>query len=304
MPTDVFTHDRDGNLVKINGKRGANTAADAVARRTGMDAFEPTLGVSDEGRIYFQAAKGVDALGGTFRFEPHVLGSDDRGRTWKDISPMIGDENVHAYTGDPYLHLDPDTQRVFTVDWVLASYCSQLSFSDDGGETWSSTILDCGGFDHQNVFTGPPSITTPVTYPNLVYYCGQAIPSAVCSKSVDGGRSFVPTGAAAFAEISDVLDCGRSTGHGTVGPKGIVYLPTACDKPYLAVSKDEGASWKVVAVSDKGTNGDHETAVGADDEGNVYYAWIGDDRLPYVSVSEDGGDSWGEAIRAGPGQLR
>nr|MDQ3957763.1 glycoside hydrolase [Actinomycetota bacterium] len=138
----------------------------------------------------------------------------------------------------------------------------------------------------------------------LVYYCGQAIPSAICSKSLDGGRSFVSTGAAPFAEISDVLDCGRLTGHGTVGPEGNVYLPTACDKPYLGVSTDEGATWSVVTVSEGGTNGDHEAAVGTDADGTVYYAWIGDDRLPYVSVSEDGGTSWSKPLAVAPRGVR
>ena len=206
---------------------------------------------------------------------------------------------MHPFTADPYLHVDSDTDRVFTVDWVTG-YCSHLSYSDDLGESWSSTPLACGGSDHQHVFSGPPKLSVTTGYPNVVYHCAQSIPSAICSKSVDGGRSFVHTGALPFVTVSDVLDCGRLTGHGVVGPDGTVYLPTACDKPYMGVSRDEGATWEVVTVADAPSNGNHETAVGTDGRGNVYYFWMGDDRMPYLSVSTDAGRSFRPRVAIGP----
>jgi hypothetical protein len=36
--------------------------------------------------------------------------------------------------------------------------------------------------------------------------------------------------------------------------------------------------------------------VAIDAEGNVYYAWIAADRLPYLSISRNGGDDWSRPI--------
>jgi hypothetical protein len=83
-----------------------------------------------------------------------------------------------------------------------------------------------------------------------------------------------------------------------------VYLPRGyCDQPFLAVSHDEGFSWTRVQVSNLGMGRsqsaiwDHEAAVTADAAGNVYYTWVAHDRIPYLAVSRDRGQTWGQPIR-------
>jgi hypothetical protein len=42
----------------------------------------------------------------------------------------------------------------------------------------------------------------------------------------------------------------------------------------------------------------------ADSEGNVYFSWVAADRLPYLSISRDRGETWGEPMMIGPPGLR
>lgn len=291
IPTEVIVHG-------AGARKPTSALPRATASRVGATAFEPTLGITSDGTILFQGAHypTTDPLGPFGSIIPDVFRSKNRGATWNYASPTFGDQSTHRATADPYIHVDDDTDRVFTVDWVRGAYCSQLSHSDNGGETWTVTRLGCGGADHQHVVTGPPAVSPTIGYPNIVYLCAQSIPSAICSKSLDGGITFEHTGNPPFLEISDILDCGRLTGHSAVGPDGTLYVPTACEKPYLAVSHDEGATWKIVVVSDASTNGNHETAVGVDRKGRVHYFWMQDDRLPYLAISLDGGMTFPRVI--------
>lgn len=87
-----------------------------------------------------------------------------------------------------------------------------------------------------------------------------------------------------------------------MGPDGSVYVPKGtCDEAMLFISRDEGTSWTGVQVSSIDmAAGEHDAGVGVDDAGNVYYFWIGVDRLPYLAVSRDGGLTWGEPFMVGP----
>ena len=278
--------------------------------RTGFQAGEPSLGVDSKGRLFFQT------------LAPEVIRSVDGGRKWVDVSPKVGDRHRHPETLDPYLWLDPATGRVFTFDFFFG--CSELSWSDDAGESWTTSILQCGEQDHQTLFGGPPVTSPTVGYKNIVYACstqaGATIYSvaAQCSKSLDGGLSWAFTGSPAFVTENDPENdlgvpgyCHGAIGHGYVGPDGTVYIPKGlCGQPWLAISHDEGATWDRVQVSDKGMSlsptgvYEHEAAVAADGAGNVYYFWIARDRHPYLATSRDGGKSWSKPAMGGPPDLR
>ncbi|HEX2058875.1 MAG TPA: hypothetical protein VHI71_10970, partial [Actinomycetota bacterium] len=160
--------------------------------RTGVGAGEPTLGVTKGGTIFFQALAGG----------PQVLATDDGGKKWRDVSPKLGSMDRHPQTLDPFLYVDPWTDRVYTFDFFFG--CSLLSFTDDGGETWTTSLGGCGLQDHQNLFTAPPVLSPTTVYPNVVYACstqaGATIYSVAtqCEKSLDGGVTFVPTGSPPF----------------------------------------------------------------------------------------------------------
>lgn len=281
--------------------------------RTGFRAAEPTLGITDTGAIFYEVVPPAE-LG---RGKPEVLRSADGGRTWNNVSPQIAGIDTHQHTMDPFIYVDERTSRIFNVD--LAYPCAITSFSDDDGETWTTIEAPCGESDHQNIFTGPPATSSPVGYPNIVYYCAmQAVATeqfshaTSCMKSLDGGLSYTFTGDFPFVgtlhpqgPLGDLAGCGGGVGHGVVDDHGTVYLPRGwCGDPYLAISHDEGLTWQRIQVADSGmrTFGipDHEAAVAVDRTGNIYYHWIAADGLPYLSISRDGGTTFEKPMMVAP----
>lgn len=305
---------------RSGGRQIGNAAAGPDARlfRTGFGSFEPTLGVTKDGSLFTNA---LGEMG-----EPLVIRSSDEGGSWE----MVFDG--HGITADPYLYVDPDTSRIFAND--LLPPCHLISHSDDLGETWTTAPPASCGFneDHQTIFSGPAPEggTEPEGYPNVVYLCslggGISIAStaSVCSKSLDGGVTFLPTGAPAFNDDPRQSGdfgvpglCNGANAHGYVGPDGTVYLPRGwCGQPWLAISKDEGTTWTRVQVADngmaccakvEGQDGElysHEAGVVADGSGNIYYTWVALDRLPYLAISRDGGETWSEPMMIGPPGIR
>ncbi|HVE63424.1 MAG TPA: sialidase family protein [Mycobacteriales bacterium] len=293
------------------GRRIRQGSAYALLHRTGTLGVEPTLGVLGDGSVFVQGVTRDPALRSV------VLRTRDGGRTFTDVSPKVGGRYVHASTQDPYLYAEPRTGRVFTNDFVG---CGLTSRSDDGGASWTTFPPLCSHLtDHQNLFGGPPVTSRPTGYPHVLYYCAVTLPalntgtSAGCDKSVDGGTTFVPTGSLAFTPRLQYNDEGKLNtyctgliGHGTVGPDGTVYVPKTCSEPLLLVSRDEGLTWQTIAIPTKvGVNTDrygrpdHESAVGVDAKGIVYYTWIGRDRLPYLVTSRDGGRTWSRPLMVG-----
>ena len=304
-----------GIITHFQGGRGAETSGGSGGSRmvyTGTLAFEPTLGIDQKGNIFYQ---GLDrSLAGT----PTVVVSRDDGRSWDDVTPTL-----HTHSQDPFLYVDDDTGRVFTAD--LTFPCTTVSHSDDVGKSWVTSEA-CMLADHQNVFAGPPVSSPTVGYPNVVYLCAIDLGASTapaetsCLKSLDGGVAWVRTGEPAYI-VDPARDkfCDGATGHGVVDVEGTVYLPRGwCGQPYLAISRDEGATWDRVQVAGTGMEGpfaglcagvcidtfDHEAAVSVDARGNIYYFWMGRDRLPYLAVSRDEGKSFSKPMMVGPPGLK
>ncbi|MDQ3953299.1 MAG: glycoside hydrolase [Actinomycetota bacterium] len=295
----------------------ARRAAPAFALHpTNHNAIEPTLGVDRRGRAFLIATDAAEWP----MFPSDALRSTDHGKTWDVVTPSAGGQRLHRNSSDPYLHVDEDTGRVFMADYLPV--CTDLSFTDDGGESWTSTRALCGLGDHQTMFTGRPTTSSTIGYENVVYYCAidgftVAAAAASCAKSLDGGLTFVRTGEPPFSDPGPqgpgfLFDgqCLGLIGHGTTGPDGTVYVPRNwCGQPFVAISKDEGLSWDRVQVSDigvasGGANLDHDSAVAVDRDGNVFYSWAGPDGLPYLSVSRDGGRTWTKPFEIGPPGLK
>ncbi len=257
--------------------------------RIGIDAAEPTLGLTADGTIF--------AIASPTNTDIQVAKSIDKGATWTNVAPPIVEPVYrHMVDLDPYLFVDPVTQRIFFADLYAA--CSEMSFSDNAGATWTTNPATCGSpvNDHQTIFTGPPVGSSTIGYPSVVYYCFQNLIIAGCSKSLDGGLVFIPPTAAAYTTVAGTNGtlCSSITGHGVAGPDGAIYLPKAnyCGPPTLAISRDEGASWTRVNVANTTGAPDHEASVAVDDAGNIHYVWVAADRLPYLVSSSDGGATW------------
>ena len=267
-----------------------------------LKGVEPTLGLTKDGDIFYTAFQSNTRI--------EVAHSKDKGQTWDLRTPEIGGRNVHSLSFDPYIYVDPRTDRIFNIDLTVA--CSYLSFSDDKGKSWITNPLACGRpvNDHQTLFAGPPVHTPTVGYDSIVYYCWNDVGSSSCSKSVDGGLTFSPTGAPAYPGVDpdaggqDSNFCGGLHAHGHVGQDGTVYLPKGhCGQPWLAISKDEGKTWSRVQVASNGTS-THEAGVAADSKGNIYYAWTARNRLPYLVVSKNGGKTWSKPLMIGAPGLK
>lgn len=275
----------------------------------GREAAEPTIGVTKKGNVFVPAATfdgpGVNGITRLARTE--IRASYDRGRTWQTVGGGNDFANPPT-TLDPYIFVDPDTDRIFNDDLTLA--CSYLSFSDDEGKSFTENPVACGlpVNDHQSIVTGKPVRSTTSGYPNILYYCGiNQIADTSCARSTDGGRTFVP-GGIAYVGInpgSENLFCGGLAGHTVTGREGEVYVPRLyCDVPTVAISEDEGTTFRQVKVSDvEGEPFQHESAIAIDTAGNAYYTWVGFDRLPRLAVSRDGGRTWQKELLITPPEL-
>ena len=269
---------------------------DARLYRLGINAGEPTLGLTKNNDVFYTAIQTNTRV--------EIMRSQDEGKSWKVVSPQVAGRNAQLLTLDPYVWVDPRTDRVYTIDLTVA--CAYLSYTDDHGKSWVTNPLACGRpvNDHQTLFSGPPAISPTTVYPNVVYYCWNDIASSACSKSLDGGITFAATGSPAFPGVSEggqdgPDQCGGLHGHGHVGYDGTVYLPRGwCGQPYLAISTNEGATWERVQVSNIGIEG-HEAGVATDKKGNIYYTWVAPNRLPYLAVSKNGGKTWSKPMMIG-----
>lgn len=284
-----IAHKQDGKLVDAKNLPMGRTLP------LGVDAIEPTLGITKKGDIFYTAASGgVD-----------VFRSTDKGESWKMTSPSIAGIKAHPVTLDPYIYVSEPTGRIFNIDLTVA--CSYLSYSDDNGESWIHNPLACGRpvNDHQTLFSGPPALTPPnPVYPENVYYCWNDFATGTsCSKSLDGGISWVVTGTRPFdgvnVEGQDATNlCGGFNGHGVVDKNGTVYLPKEfCGQPWLGISHDEGATWKRVQVATNTTEFlGSDTSVAVDKKGNLYYAYESAKQMLYLVTSTDGGETWSKPM--------
>jgi hypothetical protein len=287
---------------RITKKAITRKAPKAQLSRLNHGAGEPTIAFNKKGHAFVPAAE-IAA-----RNTVDVMRTTNNGKTWKNVSPQLGGENVHATTLDPYVFNDERTGRIYTIDLTVA--CSILSWTDDAGKSWTTNPLACGVpvNDHQTLFGGAPASDRPIEpYESVLYYCWNNVASSYCSKSIDGGLSFTPTGSPAYEGASSEDGfCGGLHGHGVVGPDGTVFLPREyCNQAYVAISKDEGLTWTRVKVAKMRTSGGSDTSVAVDKAGNIYYMFVGgEDALPYLVFSKNDGKTWSKPIMVGAPGLR
>ena len=294
--------------VATNAPRYLNYAAPpGIAESAG----EPSIGVNWRSERTFSNSNGATPNGGTVTyfggFLPYMLTAvfDDSvspaNVVW-DQAPLVV-ANAPRVFGDPILFTDHQTGRTFVSQELgLSPLGSTMEWTDDDGRSFrpSTGSGAPSGIDHQTVGGGPYhqplNIVTNPVYPNSVYYCSQALEYANCSLSVDGGTTFGPA-----VPMYTALDCGGIHGHVKVGPDGTVYVPNRdCGgQQGLAVSQDNGITWKVSRVTGS-TAGDTDPSVGVGADGNtVYFGYEGGDGHARIAVSHDKGQTWGVSTDVG-----
>jgi len=244
-----------------------------------------------------------------------IIRSTDKGASWSSVVPSGDGPVLDAFDGN--VGIDRKTGRVF---WITPGYfitaiadTARMAFSDDDGQTWSTgghpiMRLDSGNADSMKIFAGPPTKKSTHLlrgYPNVVYNCGGHKPHR-CQKSLDGGLTWGPPSDVPFPpELAPIQgpahDCSAFGLNGVVGKDGTVYFGyTPCNRPYLAISRDEVATWETVRIADVETIGWGMSGVALDEAGNLYAAWVAAaDRLPYLSFSRDGGRRWSTPMMIG-----
>ena len=272
---------------------------------TGFDTFEPTIGVTGSGAIFFTNWNGAGE--GT-----HIIRSLDQGQSWEDVGPFLGgDEGGSGQTpnsNDPYIYVDKFTDRLVKFD-MHALAVINVEYSDNDGDTWSTPYPTHGYVvpqDHQSIASmpHPNAISGEVVY----VYCintGSAAAGPQCSRSIDGGRTWdaqrpgYPVGTS---------QCSGLHAHLAGGHDGAIYRGNpSCDGPAVYRSVDGGSTWTEHTITSEmgmhpALQHAHEVATAVDDEGNLYAAWIADDYMIWYSYSRDQGDSWSNPMMiAAPG---
>lgn len=304
----------DGTTATSGGDgSGDAPALEATVCPTGMAAIEPTIGATSTGHLFMQAGSAVPS---------GVARSDGGCGPWDDVTPRILGIPHPPQSNDPYVHVDPVTDRVFNLN-MQGLQCNYLSFSDDLGGTWTTNPLGCGHpagtQDHPTLFTGPPANAVDAAaleatgHASVVYLCVNRVVDTACARSLDGGLTFGEYRPLVFTGPdpdygSVAWACSGLTAHGITGPDGVVYLAsTTCSNgavddtvPEIAISRDGAITWDRVRIPTASDVLGHEVQVALDAAGSLYAAWPDIAGVTRLSVSHDDGRTWSPDIPVAP----
>ncbi|MDX1612528.1 MAG: sialidase family protein, partial [Candidatus Thermoplasmatota archaeon] len=174
--------------------------------RTGVETHRSTVDLASDGTIHhFPKLIEPDPTTGMSTEPPALSSSTDGGLTWSQQAIELGPIDERSPARWPYMMVDPATDRIFVDeynDWD-GSYDQGdepdmviLSYSDDGGETWTSTRFEGSNNAWQGLAVGPTATSSTQGYPNAVYRCARWLALTVptydhyglgCHQSLDGG---------------------------------------------------------------------------------------------------------------------
>ena len=275
---------------------------------TGWPAVENRIEVTNTEAVIYEPAilPALPGVGGS----GHVPGPGrplglartfDEGSAWQafPVPEVIPDNPAYpASQVDNNLYVDHDTGRLFLYMYspqyggppkcaVPYGNPATIGFSDDSGTTWSNgNDIDHGCAENPTILTGKPRVAEQLSYPNVVYLCGDntssgaatlGTPGFSCSKSLTGGSTWLGTtlhGQGFYSGLAkDNLDpyaqCAGASSSAGAGvqplPDGTLLVVVTCGgKTYMSKSTDEGATWNIQNQIP------HGGSLRADSVGNLY----------------------------------
>ncbi len=305
-PAAEPTPSREDAFAPVGGSESPLGPAPFVASvrvlATGLEFYEPTLGITDDGTIAVCCPRASGLVGSLLFGNPATFISKDGGSTWVEAHV----QSLGSY--DPMLAVDPITDRIYEFNMFQVN-CSNLAYSDDSGATWSERPLSCGAvpvFDFLKVAAGRPGPEdNPLaTGDSVLYQCRNvndaAMSSSWCTVSYDGGLTWPIDRPVAIRRIGTGPGtmfpdgCGGVTSWPAVGPDGTVVLPVGngCPTPTLGVSRDSGLTWTIARFpGDLGMVSVTPQAA-FDDAGHLYLLWQDFEHRMNLARSDDLGATW------------
>jgi hypothetical protein len=226
----------------------------ALIAPTGHEGYEPSIGITKDGSIF--------VLGGN-----ELLRSRDAGASWEvvnDFHDWAGQRTTFG-TSDPWLWVDPVTDRVFVAHNFPRLVCVFVAWSDDAGETFSPNVPACPTpvSDFHKLVTGPPGpefnpeaggafervvymcYVKPVTVSDVLVRYGTS-----CSASYDGGATWKNEAhlgqSVVVAGQPSIGECPGGAGPLAVSPDGVVVLGDSTTCSFR--SRDSGLTWDQLPV--------------------------------------------------------
>lgn len=287
----------------------------ACATETGQYTGETTIGVTDDGTVWFSAADWEWALvrsrdlGATWeRFEvPGPQALPGCGGSTPAMQAPCDDSQQARYNtvADAFLWVDPSTSRIHWAKTYGYALCSSLNISADLGSTWESVAaFGCPGGDYEKIAGGPRPGSDPGGY--VLYGCANGPaptfvvgPARVCYRSHDGGITWLPTGAPVVPSPR-APGCLHFQESHAVAPDGTLWMPLGCaldpSRVMVARSVDEATTWDYVDVPTGGVPATGDLIGGVslaiDEAGTVFVLWTATDGALRLAATADGGGTW------------
>ena len=276
----------------------------ATLKPVGEKTFEPTIGVDAQNRVFFSVTRAPGVAAGWI---PGMYMSTNKGDAWKDISPSIEGHFVPLETNDPFIYVDQQTGRIVNFHMAPILVCSMVSTSDDQGASWFNNPLGCGGeapYDHQTIVAAKPRVFPTEGYPNLFLQCVNSIHSEECSRSLDGGHTWMPTNPAYPNDTAtkNCTGCGTQTGHLAAAPDGTIYLPTSEGgyRPVVYSTDNDALTWTRHQIADVQIPFT-DPAIAVDQNGTIYAAYVDTSGKLFYTYSKDKAVTWSTPVAVATG---